>query len=160
MKACNRLGVLIDLSHLNEAGFWDVSRLSDAPLVATHSCAWALASSPRNLTDAQLDAIRASGGIVGVNFHKGFLRADGNADETTSLTEIVRHARYIADRIGVEHVGLGSDFDGAKMPEDLGDVTGLPRLLAALRAAGFDEGDVRGIAHGNWLRVLEATWGA
>lgn len=160
VKACNRLGVMIDLSHLNEAGFWDVARLSDAPLVATHSCAWALASSPRNLTDAQLDAIRDSGGIVGVNFHKGFLRADGDADQETSLTEIVRHARYVADRIGVEHVGLGSDFDGAQMPEDLGDVTGLPRLVDALGAAGFDAGDLRRIAHENWLRVLEATWGA
>jgi len=159
VKACNRLGVMVDLSHMNEAGFWDVARLSDAPLVATHSCAWALASSPRNLTDAQLDAIRGSGGIVGVNFHKGFLRADGNADAETSLTEIVRHARYIADRIGVEHVGLGSDFDGAQMPEDLGDVTGLPRLVEALGAAGFDASELRRIAHENWLRVLEATWG-
>jgi membrane dipeptidase len=159
VEACNRLGVMVDLSHLNEAGFWDVARLSRAPLVATHSCAWALASSPRNLTDAQLDAIRDSGGIVGVNFHKGFLRADGDADRETSLAEIVRHARYVADRIGVEHVGLGSDFDGAKMPEDLGDVTGLPRLVEALGAAGFDDADVRRIAHGNWLRVLEETWG-
>lgn len=160
VKACNRLGVLVDLSHMNEAGFWDVARISDAPLVATHACAWALASSPRNLTDGQLDEIRDSHGIVGINFHKGFLRADGDADRETSLTEIVRHARYVADRIGVEHVGLGSDFDGAKMPEDLGDVTGLPRLLEALRSAGFDDGDVRRIAHENWLRVLEETWGA
>lgn len=160
VKACNRLGILVDLSHMNEAGFWDVARISDAPLVATHSCAWALASSPRNLTDGQLDEIRDSGGIVGINFHKGFLRADGDADQPTSLTEIVRHARYVADRIGVEHVGLGSDFDGAKMPEDLGDVTGLPRLLEALATAGFDEADVRRIAHENWLRVLEETWGA
>lgn len=159
VEACNRLGVLVDLSHMNEAGFNDVARISQAPLVATHSCAWTLAASPRNLTDAQLDTIRDSGGIVGVNFHKGFLRADGDADAPTSLSEIVRHARYIADRIGVEHVGLGSDFDGATMPEDLGDVTGLPRLIEALRGAGFDDGDVRRIAHGNWLRVLEETWG-
>jgi membrane dipeptidase len=160
VKACNRLGVLVDLSHLNEAGFWDVARISGAPLVATHSAAWALSSSPRNLTDAQLDAVGKSGGIVGINFHKGFLRADGNPDERTSLSEVVRHARYVADRIGVEHVGLGSDFDGAKMPEDLGDVTGLPRLVDGLRAAGFDSADVVRIAHGNWLRVLEETWGA
>jgi len=160
VKACNRLGVLVDLSHMNEAGFWDVARISEAPLVATHSCAWALASSPRNLTDGQLDEIRDSGGIVGINFHKGFLRADGDADQPTSLTEIVRHARYVADRIGVGHVGLGSGFDGAQMPEDLGDVTGLPRLLEALRGAGFDEAEVRRIAYENWLRVLDETWGA
>ncbi|MGD8322122.1 MAG: membrane dipeptidase, partial [Gemmatimonadota bacterium] len=104
VRACNRLGIVVDLSHLNEAGFWDVSRISAAPLVATHSCAWALAPSPRNLTDAQLDAVGSSGGIVGINYHKGFLRADGDGDAETSLTEIVRHARYVADRIGVEHV--------------------------------------------------------
>lgn len=159
VKACNRMGILVDLSHMNEAGFRDVASLSDAPLVATHSAAWALSNSPRNLTDAQLDTIGASGGIVGVNFHKGFLRADGDPDPETSLTEIVRHARYIADRIGVEHVALGSDFDGAKMPEDLGDVTGLPRLVEALGEAGFDDSDLRAIAHGNWVRVLEETWG-
>jgi membrane dipeptidase len=106
-----------------------------------------------------LDTIAASGGIVGVNFHKGFLRADGDPEAETSLTEIVRHARYMADRMGVEHVGLGSDFDGARMPEDLGDVTGLPRLLHALSDAGFDEDEVGAIAHGNWQRVLAETWG-
>jgi len=159
VRACNRLGVLVDLSHLNEAGFWDVSRTSAAPLVATHSCAWALAPSPRNLTDAQLDAIGASGGIVGVNFHKGFLREDGDPDAPTSLVEIVRHVRYVADRIGVEHVGLGSDFDGANMPDDLGDVSRLPSLVEALREAGFGESDLRAVAHGNWVRVLEETWG-
>jgi membrane dipeptidase len=160
VKACNRLGVLVDLSHLNKKGFWDVAKISDAPLVATHSCAWALCPSPRNLTDRQLDALKTSGGMVGINFHTGFLRADGQADEPTSLTEIVRHARYVADRIGVEHVGLGSDFDGAHMPDDLGDAAGLPRLIQALRDGGFSQADVRRIAHGNWVRVLETTWGA
>jgi membrane dipeptidase len=160
VRCCNGLRVLIDLSHLNEAGFWDVERLTDAPLVATHSGAHACSATPRNLTDRQLDAIGKSGGIVGVNFHKGFLRADGNAARKTSVDEIARHARYIADRIGVDHVGLGSDFDGASMPEDLRDAAGLPRLLDALRAQGFDEPSLRKIAHENWVRVLRATWGA
>jgi membrane dipeptidase len=157
VDACNRMGVLVDLSHLNERGFWDVARLSEAPLVVSHASAHALCPSPRNLTDRQLDAVAASGGIVGINFHKGFIRQDGLADEVTSLTEIVRHVRYVADRIGVEHVGLGSDFDGAAMPEDLGDVAGLPRLLDALAQAGFGGEDLRRIAHGNWERVLAAT---
>ncbi len=160
VRRCNELGVLIDLSHLNEKGFNDVAELSDAPLVATHSSAHRLCESPRNLTDAQLERIAASGGIVGVNFHVGFLREDGNGsgELPTPLTEIVRHARYIADRIGVEHVGLGSDFDGARMPDDLGDVTRLPALLGALGAAGFENAELHMIAHGNWLRVLEETW--
>ncbi len=159
VRSCNRLGVLVDVSHLNEKGFWDVARVSDAPLVASHSGMHALCASPRNLTDRQLAAIASSGGIVGVNFHVGFLRADGKHDAPTSLQEIVRHVQHAVDRMGVEHVGLGSDFDGATMPDDLGDVTGLPRLLDALFAAGFDEGDVRRIAHENWERVLAATWG-
>ncbi len=158
VHACNRLGVLVDVSHLNEAGFWDVARVGTAPLVATHSCVWTLAPSPRNLTDAQLDAIGGSGGIVGINFHKAFLRADGDPDAPTSLTEIVHHARYVADRIGVEHVGLGSDFDGAHMPDDLGDVSRLPALVDALREAGFSESDLAAVTHRNWVRVLEDTW--
>jgi membrane dipeptidase len=158
VRRCNQLRVLVDLSHLNEAGFWDVERLTDAPLVATHAGAHACSPTPRNLTDKQLDAVGRSGGIVGVNFHKGFLRADGQTRRVTSLSEIARHARYVADRIGIDHVGLGSDFDGASMPEDLRDAEGLPRLLDALRAAGFDEPALRKVAHENWLRVLRATW--
>jgi membrane dipeptidase len=159
VRRCNSRRLLIDLSHLNEAGFWDVARLSTAPLVATHSGAHALCASPRNLRDAQLDAIAHSGGMVGVNFHKGFLRADGDHNKPTSLSEIVRHLFYIADRIGIDHVGLGSDFDGAEMPEDLADAAGLPRLLKALQAAGLSDEDLRKVAHGNWVRVLRETWG-
>ena len=160
VRRCNALGILVDLSHLNERGFWDVARISDAPLVATHSNAHALCATPRNLTDAQIDAIGSSGGIIGINFAIGFLRADGRRDAAaeTPLGEIVRHARYIADRIGVEHVALGSDFDGASVPGDVGDVTGLPRLLDAFREAGFGEDDVALIAYRNWQRVLDATW--
>lgn len=159
VAACNRLGILIDLSHLNEKGFWDVAKLTSAPLVATHSGAHALCASARNLTDRQLDAIRESDGIVGVNFHVGFLRADGQRDaETTSLTEIVRHLDYMVERMGIDHVALGSDFDGAIMPGDLRDVTGLPKLMDALVTAGYDEEARRKIAYGNWLRVLNATW--
>jgi membrane dipeptidase len=156
--ACNDLGVMIDLSHLNESGFWDVAGISCVPLVCTHSGMHALCPSPRNLTDAQLDAVRDSGGVVGVNFHVGFLRSDGDARAETSLTEIVRHVVYAVERMGVDHVALGSDFDGATMPGDLGDVTGLPRLMQALRDVGFDNDDLARIAHGNWERVLAETW--
>jgi membrane dipeptidase len=154
VRACNELGMVVDVSHLNEKGFWDVARISDAPLVATHSNVHALSASPRNLTDKQLDAIGESGGIVGINFHVGFLRADGGKDPDTPLAEIRRHAAYIADRIGIDHVGLGSDFDGAVMPRPLGDVTGLPGLLREFRDNGFDDSALRKIANENWLRVL------
>jgi membrane dipeptidase len=160
VRACNRLGILVDVSHLNEAGFWDVARLSAAPLVATHSNAHALCPSTRNLTDAQLDAIGRSGGVVGVNFAVGFLRADGRQDAETPLAEIVRHVDHVARRIGVAHVALGSDFDGAVVPAELGGIAGLPKLVAALRDAGYGEDEVAAITHRNWLRVLGDTWRA
>ncbi len=158
VQACNRLGILVDLSHLNEAGFWDVAGLSDAPLVATHSNAHALCAASRNLTDAQLDAIRESDGIVGVNFAVTFLREDGQLVPETPITEIVRHVVYIAERLGVDHVAFGSDFDGAVVPEELGGAAGLPKLVGALRSAGFDDAAVAKVTHENWLRVLRATW--
>jgi membrane dipeptidase len=159
VRRCAELGIAVDLSHLNEAGFWDVARLDGAPLIASHSGAHALSPASRNLTDAQLDAIGASGGLVGIVYAVNFLRSDGAEDADTPLATVAAHARHVADRIGAEHVGLGSDFDGATMPAELGDVAGLPRLLDALRAAGFTEDELRGIAWGNWRRVLERAWG-
>jgi membrane dipeptidase len=159
IRACNRLRIMIDLSHLNEQGFWDVASISDAPLVATHSNAHAICPATRNLTDRQLDAIKESDGMVGVNFHVGFLRADGQRDEDTPLECIVEHVRYLVDRLGIDRVGLGSDFDGATMPRELKDAAGLPKLVAALQAGGFVGEDLRKLRHGNWLRVLRKTWG-
>jgi membrane dipeptidase len=159
VAACNRLGILVDLSHLNERGFWDVAEISDAPLVATHSNAHALCPSTRNLTDAQLVAVRDSEGVVGVNFGVSFLRADGaRLPEETGLDDIVRHVRYLVDRMGIDHVALGSDFDGATMPAALVGIAGLPLLVEALRAGGLDDAAVAKITHENWLRVLDATW--
>ncbi|MFL5961223.1 MAG: dipeptidase [Gaiellaceae bacterium] len=158
VRACNDLGVLVDLSHLNEAGFWDVASLSSVPLVATHSNAHALCQSSRNLTDAQLDAIGASGGVVGVNFAVSFLREDGCQVAATPLAEIVRHVEYVAGRIGIDHVAFGSDFDGALISEELGGVAGLPKLVHALKAGGFDDEAVAKVTHRNWLRVLRDTW--
>ena len=160
VRACNRLGIMIDLSHLNEQGFWDVAALSDAPLVATHSNAHALCPSTRNLTDKQLDAIKESDGMVGLNFHVGFLRGDGGRDANTPLDVMVRQVDYLVAHLGIDRVGLGSDFDGAKMPQELGDVAGLPKLVAALRAAGYDDVALRKIAYENWLRVLGKAWPA
>lgn len=158
VRGCNALGITVDCSHLNEKGFWDVARVSRAPLVATHSCAYALSHTPRNLTDKQLDAIAESDGIVGLNFSVGFLREDGAQDADTPLSRMVDHLDYMVERMGVEHVGLGSDFDGTLIPEAVGDVAGLPRLLAAMRERGFGDAALRKICHENWLRVLGKTW--
>jgi membrane dipeptidase len=156
--ACAELGILVDVSHLNEAGFWDLAGLELGPLVASHSAAHALCPASRNLLDRQLDAIGQTGGLVGIVFATAFLRPDFGDDPDTPLELIVDHARYIADRIGVEHVGLGSDFDGATIPAPVGDVGGLPKVLDALGAGGFSEDEVAAIAWSNWRRVLGAWW--
>lgn len=160
VRACNRLGILVDLSHLNEKGFWEVASLSDAPLVATHSNAHALTPSTRNLTDQQLAAVKDSQGMVGVNFNVGFLREDGSSVRDTPIDAIVRHIEYLVDHLGIDGVGFGSDFDGATIPDELGDAAGLPRLVHALERYGYDDDAIRKLAHGNWVRVLRATWGA
>ena len=158
VTACAELGILVDLSHMNEAGFWDVARIEPGPLVASHSGAHALCAASRNLTDAQLDAIAASGGLVGIVFATAFLRPDFADDADTPLALIAEHARYVADRIGVEHVALGSDFDGATVPAELGGAAGLPKLLEALQEVGFEEGELAAICWHNWRRVLAAWW--
>jgi membrane dipeptidase len=160
VRACNRLGIVIDLAHINEKGFWDTAGLTDAPLVVSHAGVHALCPSTRNLTDAQIDAIGQSGGVMGIIFEPTNTRRDGKPvpDTPTPLTEIVRHINYVVERIGIDHVALGSDFDGAEMPDDLRDVTGLPRLIQALQDQGYDRGALEKIAYKNWFRVLQATW--
>ena len=158
VRACNRLGIVLDLSHLNEQGFWDVAAISDAPLVATHSNAHALCPSTRNLTDKQLDAIQASGGLVGLNFAVYDLREDGARDTNTPLSYLVQHIDHLVAHLGIEGVALGSDFDGTAIPQEIGDAAGLPKLIEALSIAGYDESALRKIAYENWLRILRATW--
>ena len=158
VRRCAELGVLVDVSHLNEKGFWDVAKLDAGPVVATHSGVHALCQSTRNLTDRQLDAIGASDGLVGIVFACPFLRADFKNDEDTPLELIVEHARYVADRIGTRHVALGSDFDGATIPRSLGDAAGLPKLVEAFKRAGFSDDELAAIAWDNWRRVFAAWW--
>jgi membrane dipeptidase len=158
VRACNRLGILFDLSHLNAAGFWDAAKLSERPLVATHSNAHALSAASRNLTDRQLDAIAESGGLVGLNYAVGFLREDGRRVADTGLAVMIRHLDHLLARLGEGGVALGSDFDGALIPREIGDVAGLPALVGAMRQAGYGEVLVERICWGNWLDVLRRTW--
>jgi membrane dipeptidase len=159
IRACNELRIVIDLSHLNEAGFWDVAAISTAPLVATHSNAHALCAASRNLTDKQLDAIRDSGGVVGLNLAVSFLRPDGRNDADTPLDVVCDHVDHLVGRLGEDGVALGSDFDGCTVPAAIGDAAGLQRLIDALRARGYGEAELRKFAYENWLRVLKQTWG-
>lgn len=157
---CNKLKVMIDLSHLNEAGFNDVAAISDAPLVATHSNAHAVTPSTRNLTDRQLAMIAESDGLVGLNYATVFLRADGRKSTFEGWDPVLRHLDHLIAKLGEDRVGLGSDFDGATMPAGIGDAAGLPRLIEALGAHGYNEALLRKIAHENWLALLGRTWGA
>ena len=159
VRACNAKGVMIDLSHINEAGFWDIAKLTSAPLVATHSNAHRLCASSRNLTDRQLDAIAESGGLVGVNFAVGFLREDGRRDANTPLEILVRHIDYLLARLGENGVALGSDFDGAEMAAGFDSAAHLPKLVTALRGHGYDDALIARICADNWLAMLEKTLG-
>lgn len=158
VKLCNELGIVVDLAHINEKGFWDTVKETRMPLVVTHAGVHALCPSTRNLTDRQLAAVGESDGIVGINFHVGFLRRDGLLKAETPIDAIVRHIDYVAEHIGIDHVALGSDFDGAIMPNDLGDAAGIPKLVDRLRSSGYDNESLSKITHRNWIRVLDTIW--
>ena len=159
VRRCNELKILIDVSHLNEKGFWDVARHTAAPIVATHSNAHALCASSRNLTDEQIRIIGRSGGMIGLNFANGFLRADGRWQSENGLDTMLRHLDHLMKLAGEDHVGLGSDFDGARIPAQIGDGAGLPRLVEAMKAHGYGGELTKKLCSENWMKVLERTWG-
>lgn len=158
VKACNRKGILIDLAHITEKGFWDVAGLSDQPLVASHSNAHALTPVARNLTDKQMDAIRESKGLAGLNYATTMLRADGKEDANTPMSDMVRHIDYMVERMGIDCVALGSDYDGATIPAEISDAAGTQNLVTALREAGYNEEELAKLCRGNWIRVLKQAW--
>ncbi len=159
IRLCNELGIMVDLSHMNLKGFMDVAKISKAPLVATHSNAHAVTPSTRNLTDRQLHMIRDTGGMVGLNFATVFLREDGKRSPDMTWEPVLRHLDHLISTLGEDHVGFGSDFDGAELPKGIGDVTGLPRLIKTLEKHGYGKRLIEKLAHRNWVRTLERTWG-
>ncbi len=147
----NLLGMLIDVSHLNEPGFWDVLKVSNKPIIASHSCAKALCNHPRNLNDRQLRALADNKGVVGINFCPDFLNSDGQA----SIDDVVRHICHIVDIAGVDTIGFGSDFDGIPYtPYGLENAAMYPLLLEKLEEYGFNQLEMAKICHGNFVRVL------
>jgi membrane dipeptidase len=160
IKRCNALKIMVDLSHLNEAGFWDVARHSGAPLVATHSNAHAITPHSRNLTDYQLSAIAESDGMVGLNFAVAFLREDGKMLADVPISQMLRHLDHLIGILGEDRVGLGSDYDGAVVPKELTEVSALPKLIQAMNEHGFGDELIKKLCHENWFRVLEKTWGS
>jgi membrane dipeptidase len=156
---CDALGVLVDLAHLNEAGFWDVAAISARPLISTHSAAHSLTPATRNLTDRQLRAMAERGGLVGLNFGCAFVRADGIKNADTEPEALIRHLDHLLSILGEGGVALGSDFDGTIVPAFLRDASGMPRLIEAMAAAGYGEALIRRICWDNWVDMLERVIG-
>ncbi|MGI6642005.1 MAG: dipeptidase [Limnochordia bacterium] len=156
VKEMNRLGMLIDVSHLNEPGFWDVLELSEAPVIASHSCARVLRDHPRNLTDDQIRAIAAKGGVIGVNFYPGFLTEEGEA----TLDDVINHIEHFIAVGGEDCVGLGSDFDGIdSTPGQLADCSTLPRIAHRLAERGWPRELIAKVMGENFLRITERVLG-
>ncbi len=158
VKTCNQFGVMIDLAHLNEKGFWDVAELTDAPLVSTHSAACGLIPKARNLTDEQIKAVSASKGVIGVIFSVNDLDAEKRPKKDAPMSKIIDHISYIADLAGPECVAFGSDFDGTIIPSELGDISNFQKLVDLLSQRGFSSQEQENICFGNWIRVLKDTW--
>ena len=146
-----RLGIIIDVSHMNERTFWDTLELSPVPVIASHSSAYGVRNHVRNLTDAQLIALKENGGTAQVNFWNTVLTDLG---ERADIVKLADHIDYIAKLIGVDHVGLGSDFDGADMPAGLENASKLPKLTSELTSRGYADEDIAKILGGNALRVI------
>lgn len=192
----NRLGMLIDVSHLSDDSFWDCLKYSKAPIVATHSCCRALSNHPRNMTDEMIKALAEKGGVIQINFYPAFLDQDYaakfwdiadefdavdkvwmkdqnnkelqhnlqvateamNAIPRPSYKKIVDHIDHVVKLVGVKHVGLGSDFDGIETcPEGLEDISKMQKIIIELRKRGYSEYEIKQIAGGNFLRVMEAA---
>ncbi len=198
IREMNRLGMMVDISHVSDKTFYDVLAVSQAPVIASHSSCRALCNAPRNMTDAMIKALAAKGGVIQINYHVGFLsqkfqdaqkanpqlgkeieaeskkRCGNNeacqlieADKVTremvaqgklprvEWTEIIDHIDHAVKLVGADHVGLGSDFDGADMPYGLEDASHLPQITNALLAKGYSAGDIRKILGGNTLRLMQ-----
>lgn len=155
---CNRLGIILDVSHLNLRGFHDLLDLSTAPVVASHSNAHAICPSSRNLTDDQMRRLARSGGLAGLNFFVCFLSRDGARNPHIDLDIIGDHAAHMADVMGIDHLAIGSDFDGATMPEVMGGVAGMGMVVEVLERRGFTGEDLEKICWKNWRRVMAACW--
>jgi membrane dipeptidase len=197
VREMNRLGMMVDISHVSDKTFYDALEVSKAPLIASHSSCRAICDAPRNMTDQMMKDLAAKGGVVQINYHVGFLsqefrnaeKANPEINKTISAevmkrcgenegcqliegdritreyveqgklprvdyTKIIEHIDHAVKVAGVDHVGLGSDFDGANMPYGMEDATKLPVITEALLKKGYSEGDVKKILGENTLRVM------
>ena len=155
---CNRLGIILDVSHINPAGFWDMIRESSAPIIATHSSVKAISPHVRNLDDEQIKALAEKGGTIGINFANIFLRPDMQPNRDTPLDVVVSHFDYIKNFVGEDHISFGSDFDGTDVPDVIKDAEGLALILRELKQRGWSDTAIEKACNGNFLRVAQTVW--
>lgn len=159
----NRLGMLVDVSHVSDETFYDVLKYSSKPVVATHSCCRALADHPRNMTDDMIRALAEKGGVIQINFYPVFLDGSFHEEEMytaprPSYKRIVDHIDHVVSLVGIEHVGIGSDFDGIDVaPEGLENISMMPKVFEEMRRRGYSENDIAKVASENFLNALSSS---
>ena len=156
VKEMNKLGILVDVSHISERGFWDVLDVSNDPIIASHSNCKTLCNHPRNLTNEQLKAVAVNGGVIGITFVPGFITEDGWQNRP-SFTQLINHIEYAIDIAGIDHVGIGSDFDGGG--DLLKDASEYPRITEGLSERGYSDEAIQKVLGGNILRVFAKVCG-
>ena len=156
VKEMNKLGMVIDCSHLGDKGFYDVIKYSTKPIVCSHSCSRSVCNHPRNMTDDMLFKLKENGGVVGINYCQGFIKSDKTL---ATIKDVVKHIVYIKDLIGIDYIGLGSDFDGISNENiELKDASMMGELIDELKEQGFSEEDIDKICYKNVLRVFKANF--
>ena len=155
VQECERLGIIIDVSHLSDAGFYDVLEYTTQPFVASHSNARGVCDHARNLSDDMIVKLAQRGGVMGINFAADFLDENDQQDALSKISSMVKHIIYIRDLAGIDCIGLGSDFDGIPQNLEIKDASYMPMLYQALQNAGFHEDDIEKIFYKNVLRVYK-----
>ena len=156
VQKLNEKKMIVDVSHSSEKTFWDTIKINERPSIATHSCCYSLCQHPRNLKDEQIKQIARNNGIVGICYCTNFLSETGIA----GTKEIAEHIAHIANLVGVDYVGLGSDFDGLdenEIPTDLKNIGQIDKLVQELKKVGFQEDEIEKIMGRNWIRTLEIS---
>lgn len=154
IKRLEEKNIIIDVSHSSEKTFWDVVDTAKSTIVATHSCAYSICNHPRNLKDEQIIEIAKRGGIIGICYASKFLNKFG----ISTSDDIVEHIKYIKNLVGIDYIGLGSDFDGVdldKMPLDIRGIKDTAILIEKMKIAGFTDEEISKVIGENWLRVLK-----